>query len=132
MNRTHVNFAVFEFGDDLQAVTKLMDIAPTEAWLVGDPFPNHSTATRNHSRWTLASGCSKEAPVEEHLGALLTILEQRCERVREAAQRYEVEIQCAIYYEDETPGIHLSEEVIRRVAALGLAIDLDLYFVDGE
>jgi len=123
---------VFEFGDDLQAVTKLLDIAPTDAWRVGDPVSDQPTMTRNHSRWTLASGCGLEAPVEDHLHALLTILEERRERIREVAQRYSVELQCAIYYEDDTAGIHLSEDVVRRVAALGLAIDLDLYFVGSE
>jgi hypothetical protein len=132
MDRTHVSFVVFEVGNDLQAVTKLMDIAPTDAWRVGDPVPDQPTTTRNHSQWTLASGCGLEAPVEDHLHALLTILEERRQRIREVALRYAVELQCAIYYEEDTPGIHLSEDVVRRVAALGLAIDLDLYFVGGE
>lgn len=129
MDETHVNFNVFDFDDDTSAVTQLLSIEPTKAWVAGDQFPNHPTAKLTHSRWVLGSGSGTEVAVEEQLEALLNLLEARREQVREAARRYSVEIQCAVYYEDFTPGINLSEQTIRRVADLGLSIDFDLYFL---
>ncbi len=126
MDRNHVAFCVFEFGDDIATVTDMMGVEPTEAWIKGEPTPK---APRNHSRWVLKIPLDLDRHIEDHLEALLQLLEARHEAVTSVAARYEAGIMCAIYYEDFTPGFHLSEDLVRRIANLGLCMDFDLYFL---
>ena len=128
MDKAHVAFCVFGFGDNPSVVTELMGVEPTEVWAKGDPTTGHPAVARNHSRWVLKSPLDLERDVEDHIEALLSILERRSAAVFKVAERFDTQITCAVYYADFTPGIHLSEDLIRRVAALGLCIDLDLFF----
>jgi len=129
MNNAHVSLAVFDFGDNLSVVTDVIGISPTEGWIKGDAMPNHPTAKRNHSRWVLASPLPKTESVENHVLALVLVLEQRREELGELVRRYSCEIQCALYCEGATAGVQLSPELIGRVARLGLGIDFDLYYI---
>ena len=81
--------------------------------------------------WQLNSSLPISAHVEEHIEALLSLLELRAEAIATLMSFHQAEagINCAIYYEDFTPGIHLSQNITKRIAALGLYIDLDLYFL---
>ena len=129
-DESHVFLAVSDFGDDPSLVTSLLDLSPTQAWHVGDPLPNHPTALRNHSRWTFRSPLPLSAHVDEHMEALLSLLELLAPRIRDCAARFPTELRCAIYYRQSfTPGIHLSETTLQRVAALGVPLDFELYFV---
>ena len=131
-DESHVSLCVFGFGDDPGVVTSVLGIAPTTAWAKGDPLPRHPKARRTHSRWTLQSPLPLQAHVDDHIEALLSLLEPLTERIRDCAERFPTEFGCAIYYyQDFTPGIHFSEQAVQRTAALGLAIDLDLYFLGG-
>ena len=106
-----------------------MGIEPTESWVVGDPVPNAPNALRMYSGWVLNSGLALSVHVDDQLVALLSVLSQRTDRVRDTISRFPSHIRCAIYYRDFTPGINLSEKVIRDTASLGLSIDFDLYFL---
>jgi len=128
-DEAHVFLAVLEFGSDTAVVTELMGFAPTKAWTRGEPLPNHPTATRNHSRWTFQSSLPLQSSVEDHLEALLPLLEQHGDRVRRCAASFPTQLWCAIYYRDFTPTIRLSPNLLRRISELGLHLDLDLYFL---
>jgi hypothetical protein len=72
------------------------------------------------------------ACVEDHLEALLSALEPHSVRIREAARRFSVGISCAIYFHSVNPGFHISNALARRVAAIGLGLDFDLYCLGEE
>lgn len=130
-NKSHIGFCVYEFGNDPSVVTELISFAPTKSCLAGDPMPNHPTATWLKSKWEFESPLPLKAPVEDHIEALLSLLEENAEGVSKVMERYAAEIRCAIYYYEEgcNHGFNLSESVIARVANLGLSIDFDLYFL---
>ena len=92
-------------------------------------MPAKPTATWNHSWWRFQSPLPLETHAEKHLEALLSLLEPHAAMIRECAAEFSVELACAIYYEDFTPGIHFSSEILQRIAALGIPLDLDLYFL---
>src|SRR5438067_13549307 len=125
----YVFFAVFEFGQDASVVTQLAGFAPTEAWVVGQPMRKRPDVMHRHSRWTFKSPLPLGAPVEEHLDALVSALETHAAGVRAVSARFPVEIGCAVYFRTFTPGFHLPKQLLARVAALGLDIDFDLYFL---
>ncbi len=96
-------------------------------------MPPHPTATRNHCRWSYYSPLPLETHAEKHLEALLPLLEPYATAIRQCAAEFSVELCCAIYYEDFSPGMHFSAELLRRITALGVPLDLDLYFLgDGS
>jgi hypothetical protein len=125
----HVFFAVFEFGQDASVVTKLAGFEPTESWVVGQPMRKRPDVAHRHSRWTFKSPLPLIAPVEEHLDALVSALETHATGIRAVLSRFPAEIGCAVYFRTFTPGIHLPQQLLARVAALGLDIDFDLYFL---
>jgi len=126
-DKSHVFLKILDFGDDPSIVTRRIGLSPTSAWRRGDPMPSHPTATRNHSRWSFQSPLPLETHVEKHFEALLPLPEPHTASIRECAAEFSVELCCAIYYEDFTPGIHLSPEILQRITALGIPLDLDLY-----
>jgi hypothetical protein len=131
---SHVGFCVYEFGDDPSVVTELINIAPTESWPAGERIHNHPSATWRKAKWELKSPLPLEMPVEDHLTALLPLLEGKAEDVSKVIERHEAEIRCAVYYHEEhcNQGFHLGENVVARMAKLGLSIDFDLYFLGGD
>jgi hypothetical protein len=127
-DESHVFLAVTEFGDEA-VVTSLLGFAPTSVWLKGDSVPDRPTARRTHSRWSFHSPLPLHAHVEAHLEALLTLLEPHATRIRHCATQFRTELRCAIYYTDFSPGIHLSELLLERIARMGVPLDFDLYFL---
>ena len=125
-------FGVFEFGDELAAVTSIMGVQPTEGWVRGDAVPRHPTAKRTHSRWALHSGLPRTSPFEAHLLALLDKLEVLADPVRRVASRFTAGVQAAIYTADANPGMEVSAAAAKRLAALGLGIDFDIYRLPTE
>jgi len=81
-------------------------------------------------RWRLDSGLDDKEPLERHIDALLSYMEQREEELKSLWLEYDLFIQCVGYYPPSGHGAHLNREVIRRAARLGLAFDLDFYYVD--
>jgi hypothetical protein len=125
----HVFFAVSQFGQDTSVVTKLAGFEPTESWVVGQPTRNRPYVTHRHSRWTFKSPLPLTAPVEEHLDALVSVLETHVTGIRALLSRFPAEICCAVYFRTFTPGIHLPRQLLARVTTLGLDIDFDFYFL---
>ncbi len=130
VNKSHIRFCVYDFGDDPSVVTKSIGLEPTKSFSKGQSIPNQQNAFWHRSAWELQSPLPLSDEIEAHLGALLTVLESNIESVRKAKEIFEAGISCAIYYhEGFNQGILLPEAMVRRIAKLGLSIDFDLYFL---
>jgi hypothetical protein len=125
---THVYFGVFGFGDDPSVVTAIMGMAPSKAWIKGEPYASPSPgARRTHSRWALESGRHEAEPVEAHLVALLERLEPKVEEIRRVSQRFDVQIGVAQYFHEVNPQFRIEADILRRLAALGVPLNFDQY-----
>ncbi len=69
-------------------------------------------------------------PLEQHIQILLTILSTRREAMRELWDECDLILQCVGYYPATGHGAHFNREIVRQRSRLGLAVDLDLYFMD--
>jgi hypothetical protein len=131
--KTHVYFAVFDFGDDPHIVTEIIGIEPTGAWAQGDWYesvlPN---ARRTHSRWFLESGLDHAAAVGPQLDALLAKLEPRKTQIALVQARFPAYIGIAQYFAEVNPGFVLAPETLGRLAKLDLAVDFDQYYFGNE
>jgi hypothetical protein len=124
----NVYFGIFKFGDDLSKVTKIIGTEPDKSWIKGEHYSQKfPKAIRTHSRWQLNSGLDKNNSFDEHIAALLKRLEPLRDKIKILSDQFEVGICCAIYTYEANPGIHLSENIVQRIASLGLSIDFDMY-----
>lgn len=128
-HEAHVFFAVFGFGLEVSVVSALAGFEPTQSWVVGQQMRQRADVPHRFSRWTFKSPLPLSAAVEEHLDALLSALEPTAAGVRAVRSRFPAHIGCAVYFRTHNPGFQLSETITARVAALGLVLDFDLYFL---
>lgn len=80
-------------------------------------------------RWRLDSGLPDTEPLERHIESLLLVLPVHTLTLRDLAVEYSLTIHCVGYYPASAHGVHLGRDVIRSAAQLGLAFDLDFYYV---
>lgn len=128
----HVCFGAFGFGYDPTVVTQAMGVAPTTAWIKGAPITNARGGKQTHSRWVLQSTLPLTEPIEAHFDNLLPQLENRRDAVAEVVSRFEASLCVAAYWYEVNPGFQLTANTIRRVAALGLEVDFNLYYLGGS
>ena len=111
-----------------QQVTERLGLEPSEAWNVGDEGPRGRV--RPSMSWRLSSGLDDREPLDRHIQSLLLILGRKAEALRKLWVDYDLTLQCVGYFPPSGHGAHFNREQIRQAAQLGLAIDLDFYYVD--
>ena len=129
---TYAYFFVRDFDCDSSDITQLLGFAPTESHNKNAPLP--SGRQRKSASWKRVSPLPRDTVfVSEHLESLLPLLEKHGATIMAAASKYCVGLQCVGYHTNANPGFHMDSDLIRRVAALGLSIDFDLYcYCDGD
>ena len=127
-NREYAYFKVSGPGTHEQ-ITEILGLKPSEAWNVGDTNPQ-SGKPFNFMRWCLSSGFDDTQPLDSHIGSLLAVLHVKSEALRSLWLDYDLTLQCVGYFPSHSHGMHFNREQIRQAAQLGLAFDLDFYYVD--
>jgi hypothetical protein len=111
----------------LEEISSSLGLQPTESWSKGDS--GIYNPSRPDSGWCLYSPLPRSnMRIEEHIAALLPLLEPSAEFVRELGDRYTTYLVCVGYFSESSPSFFLSKKVVGRIAGLGLSIDCDLYF----
>ena len=128
-NREYAYFKVVGLGNQ-EVITERLGWEPSNAWSVGDKKPRGGV--QQWMFWTLNSGHDDTKPLDTHIESLLLTLEMKAETIRQLSMDYELTIQCVGYYPASGHGANLNREVIRRAAQLGLAFDLDFYYIDNH
>lgn len=119
-------FWVEGFDCSCEDITAQMQVAPSAVRGVGDLLPSGRIVQMN--RWEILSPLARgENLIQEYLEALLELLETRTAVVHSFVSRYAAGINCVGYFYGSNPGLHLSAELIARIADLRLAVDFDLY-----
>ncbi len=127
---TRVYLWVSDFGEDASVVTKTIGLEPTHIKVAGEPNPKYPKMINRGNSWELHSSLPSSAHIDEHIEALLRVLEPHATAVKAVSETFNVGISTAVYYyEDYTPGIHLTEHAISALASMGLSMDFDLYFL---
>lgn len=80
-------------------------------------------------RWQHDSDLDDTHALAEHLAALFTVLGSRTNELRALWLDHDLTLTCVGHYPSWTHGLYLDREVVRQAASLGLALDLDFYFV---
>jgi hypothetical protein len=125
MNQAEARLRITDFGDDAEAITTAIGIRPTHSWV-------KKVHGKVHSQWELDSSLDSAADLDSHLNALLDQFDAHTREVTALCSKYQCTLHCAVYSELDNPGIALPPELVQRVAALGFALNLDVYFVEAE
>ena len=128
-NEIKASFNIRGFDCEPTDITKKLGIKPDNAGIEGDPHPVGAgrTVPLRGSLWSLKSVLDVHRSVEDHIEALLEVLEAHSEPLKELARKYESKLFVAIYYYEVNPSILLSNSVLRRIADLNIALDFDIY-----
>jgi hypothetical protein len=80
--------------------------------------------------WRKRSGLDDTNSLAHHIECVLLWLQPRAELLRQLWVDYDLTLQCVGYFPPSGHGMHFDREQVRRIARMGLALDLDFYFVD--
>ena len=127
-NREYAYFHVSGPGTH-EAISELLGLQASEAWNVGD-INQRNGKPREFMSWRMASGLDDTRPLCAHIDALLLVLGARAVALRELWVDFDLTLQCVGYFPPSGHGCHLGREQVRHAAQLGLAFDMDFYYLD--
>jgi hypothetical protein len=124
----YASFGVGKFECDPSEVTKIIGVAPTTAWLKGDPKPKTAMGYEANG-WRLSSALPVSVGVADHVAELLSLIYPRARNLTQLGAM-EITLALAIYMDgDDRPAMHLEPGCVSKLGELGAAIDIDLYAV---
>ena len=125
MDRTYAYLVVVGSAPPAE-ITSHLGLEPTKAWSKDDPRIPGGTPY-GETRWTLRSAAAEDRPWDDHLRALLPILESRKSSLAQLPSGCEAGIQCVGYFRSANPGFGLSPDLMAAYGRVGLEIDFDIY-----
>lgn len=128
MQETIVRLKVLSPNRTPSQLTDIIGIPCDSCWRIGDTR-THTIIKEETNGWILNSGLPRSAALEEHVDALLRLLDSRADSIRSLSPAANVELSCVIYAE-ELPAISFDASIIGRLARLGVGLDIDVYLVD--
>lgn len=130
---TSREYAYFHVGGPgtHEQVTEILGIKPSEAWNVGDINSRNGKPWKSMS-WRLSSHLEDTEPLEMHIKRLFFHLRPKADALRRLWVDYNLTLQCVGHFPSSGHGVHFDREQIRQAANLGLAFDLDFYYVDDD
>jgi len=110
-----------------EEVTKTLGLHPTEEWRKGETI-GRTALKRKHNGWVLSLPIEKTIEFGDLLEKLIDMIDPFRDRISTLVLESEldIEISCAIYFEDETPVLNLPADLLNRISALGADLDIDL------
>ncbi len=111
--------------EDISLVNNALNIEPTDSWNVGDKRKDGSTY--NFSHWEYKLPEFEQEYMDDALEEVVVFIEKQQLDFSKVPDGFEVYISCAGWHEKNSPGFHLSEELIVKLGKIGVAVDFDLY-----
>lgn len=112
-----------------EEITRYIGIPPSVIWHKGETRSNTHLLEKDNG-WELKSMLPQESSLAEHVNYLLELMEPARAQLEEITREYYSLLACVIYFDNEMPEIHFDSDVIKRLAALNLRLDIDLYCLD--
>ncbi len=106
-------------------VTEFLGLEPTNSWNVGDLRKKGSPY--EFARWDFKDETFEKELLDEALTAVVQFIEKKNLPLVQLPADFEACIQCVGYHEQNSPGFHISRELLARLGNIGVAIDFDLY-----
>lgn len=113
-------------------IGEVLGLQAARSFRLGDPISSRSRGVRPQHGFFVKSGVSADEPLEEHLIALLALIEGVGDRLQSLRSQVDADIFCGFSSGNGQGGFTLSPPTLRRLADLELDLILDLYPPPGE
>lgn len=111
----------------------MLELQPTRARDVGAPVGPRSPSKLNlRTVWSLDADLPGDAPLEDHIEAILALMESRRDEIVSLKRFCSVDVFCYFASDNGQGGIELEATLMRRLSDLGADLLLDLYLSDDE
>ena len=101
---------------------------PTKSYNVGSLVSPRSQTQRKHSGWILHStGHTTNQPLDDQIDELVQFAEAHSEVLDSLRPTCDMDLFCGVAQRTINAGFHLRPDLTRRIAALELAITVDVY-----
>lgn len=124
-NKTTVNFIVYDYPNDLNEITSILGLKPTE---IQDNNENPSDSRR----WVLGSGVDESKDLEDHLVALTNQLLDNIDGLKQIVGKARCVISAGIEYYEYNPEIAFTPEMLNTLSTIGVKLWLDIYNMEDE
>ena len=132
IDKTSVNIELIISGDyfEIDCVSKIIGLNPTAQWKKGDPV-GKKPIRRSHTCWTYAIGNRETLDITTQWEAFLSEFKDKSESIRQVGALYQTEILILVtifMYDEISPYMTLSNDVMEFANSIGARVDFDLYF----
>ncbi len=131
ISHNNVSFKIYEFECASEELTKQLGISPTEVRVKGETRlvgkSNQSRIINKENIWILKSDLPLAARVEDHIANILNKMSSHEEQFIKVTNKFYTEFSCGLYFYETNPGIHLDNNLLKKLALLNTRIDLDMY-----
>jgi Domain of unknown function (DUF4279) len=128
MSKPAEQYAYFSVtgGFDPDDITRRVGVPPTEAWRKGDLHPR-TRLERKFSRWSVRSRLALDRSLEDHIGDVLSQLDERRADFQAVAAECGGCMQLVGYFHEGYPGLHFDAGLVEQLSQYRLSVDFDLY-----
>jgi len=135
-HQVYLDFTIADFEDiSHEEISQELGVEPYKIYAVGQKRnPNSSSPTPalvTKNRWLMKSYLDEYASFENHMNALLDIIEPKINLFKPFCEKYRCEFRCAIYlrYEngESIPSVYLGSRYNRLIRELNIGFDVDIY-----
>jgi hypothetical protein len=102
---------------------------PTKSHDAGDAVTQRrpDAPKRDQALWLLESGLEDTTPLDQHIAAVLDVIDAHREGLDAIRDQCEIDIFCGIFSGGGQGGFALEPHLSRRIAQAGLAVIFDIY-----
>lgn len=109
-----------------EELTSLIGLQCDRSWSIGDKRGKSQILERCNG-WELRSHLDSKQSLDSHILSLLDRLKPYEQGVREAAKSDKAVFSCVIYDDEGRPALYFDNQLVRRIASLGVDFDIDVY-----
>ena len=112
----------------ISEITEIMGIAPTEAWMKGDPWGPFKKQLRQSSQWTLQLNHQFDADIVEHLSFFVRDFEPYKDKIKLIGKNNNINVHVVVnHFTESLPPILLTLEMVHFLSYINAEIDFDMY-----
>jgi hypothetical protein len=129
-NECYAYFGLNGFPGSPEEISAKLGLMPTEVALAGTPI-GRSGKKREVSRWCIESRLPRDAQVEfeAHVKDVLVQLTPCFEVAASLSRQHDGVMELVGYFHDSYPGLWLDSATMQQLAALGVRLDCDFYYL---
>jgi len=119
-----------------EEVSSALCLSPSKSWRAGDPHTAHRVPgkKREESFWCIESRLPRDAQVdfETHVNDVLAQLEPCFAAAASLSRQHDGVMELVGYFHKSYPGLWIDAATMQRLAALGVRLDCDFYYLAEE